>query len=266
MKKSLIILILLILTFALINCVVAVVDYSTPSKEISLGEFNRLLPFKPGGSLSVRNIQGEVAVYGWDRNEVELRAVRRLRESSRTVRFMSWKAVSPDIQVDRFGDSISISTKRRGRDDYFPFVDYELKVPQAIIIDGIFVQNGDIFVYDCFGEILLETGRGNIEVDNFSGSMKATVGIGAISTWLFDLRPEDEINLFVEEGNINIYLQEGVQAQIKAFAEKGEIISDFDLGEELPLQTFSGKIGEEEGASITLNSRNGNIYIGKIKE
>lgn len=266
MRKLKIIFILLILSFSFVNCMIAILDYSAPRGGISFGVFNRLISFKQGGSISVRNIRGDVVVYGWENNKVEIKAERKLMETTRSVRLMWWKSILPDININHFDDFISIRTQNRQNDEYSFLVDYELRVPQAIIIDEISTQDGNIYIYDCFGEINLETYRGDIEVDNYSGSMRATVGMGSISTWLYDLRAEDEINLFIEEGNINIYLQEGVQANIEASAEKGEIISDFDFSEYLPSQAFSGKIGEKDGVSIILNALNGNIYIGKIKE
>src|SRR5258708_16722235 len=51
------------------------VVWAVPSFAISK-EFNQSYPLQPGGSLELQNVNGTVDVEGWDRNEIEVHAVK----------------------------------------------------------------------------------------------------------------------------------------------------------------------------------------------
>src|SRR6266851_1148600 len=55
------------------------VVWAVPSFAISK-EFNQSYPLQPGGSLELQNVNGTVDIQGWDRNEIEVHAVKTAKQ------------------------------------------------------------------------------------------------------------------------------------------------------------------------------------------
>ncbi len=126
-------------------------------------------------------------------------------------------------------------------------------------------RRGDIIISDLYGETFIELEQGEIQVDNFSGSLHVSLGVGSVETSLMDLRKEDEIRISVEEGDIIIYLQKDVRAHIEASTLEGKVTNEFNPDEEPSTNRISFHIGEE-GAYISLSAAKGNILIKKFRE
>src|SRR2546421_8962707 len=87
---------------ALSTLLVAVV-WAVPSFAISK-EFNQSYTFQAGGSLELQNVNGTVDVQGWDRNEIEVHAVKTAKHKESDLERVS-------IEVDAKPDAISITTR-----------------------------------------------------------------------------------------------------------------------------------------------------------
>src|SRR5258705_2024901 len=79
------------------------VVWAVPSFAISK-EFNQSYPLQPGGSVELQNVNGTVDVQGWDRNEIEVHAVKTAKHKESDLERVSIQgAVQPD--------AISIATR-----------------------------------------------------------------------------------------------------------------------------------------------------------
>ena len=67
--------------------------WAVPSFAISK-EFNQSYPLQPGGSLELQNVNGTVEVQGWDRNEIEVRAVKTAKQKEREAKSLARKPSS----------------------------------------------------------------------------------------------------------------------------------------------------------------------------
>src|SRR5258708_35487967 len=83
--------------------VVLTVVWAVPSFAISK-EFNQSYPLQPGGSLELQNVNGTVEVQGWDRNEIEVHAVKTAKHKESDLERVS-------IEFDAKPDAISIATR-----------------------------------------------------------------------------------------------------------------------------------------------------------
>ena len=84
----------------------AAVVWAVPSFAISK-EFNQSYPLQPGGTVELQNVNGTVDVQGWDRNEIEVRAVKTAKQKESDLERVS-------IEVDARPDAVSIATRNRG--------------------------------------------------------------------------------------------------------------------------------------------------------
>jgi hypothetical protein len=240
------------------GCVMAVVERDQyPGVE----EFQETIPFEPDGDITLINFDGNIEITGWEQREVEIYAEihpdipRRGR-----IEFMWKNRRIPQVNVEDFDGAVKIST--RAPSETGALVDYFLKVPRSIQLEDIIAREGRIFISGVYGSIRAEIASGEIEVENFSGSLSALVTRGSISAGLYDLRKEDDIILNCREGDITLYLQEGVPVTIHAEAPKGEIMDEFQLSREEE-GLINTQIGEG-GAAIRMTALNGDIHINKI--
>jgi hypothetical protein len=249
-----------------LSCVIRVIDYYDPRGLIPIEDFQRNVPFSPGGSVTLRNFDGMIEILGWDRSEVEVYAEKMIpREEGTNIRFLGPKKDMAKIDLQRYTDeNISINTKSPSEEGENTIVDYYVKTPRFINLNGILAREGDIFIADLYGSASVKLEKGDIQVDNFSGSLDAVVQIGSIQASLYDERKEDVVTLKSYQGNITLFLQDNIDADIQAVFPGGEINSEFDLGQQEKENEINLKLGKG-GASIYIIVNNGNIDIKKIK-
>ncbi|MFC2158480.1 DUF4097 family beta strand repeat-containing protein [Acidobacteriota bacterium] len=248
------------------SCVIAVLDYPDSGSNYKAEEFHRVLPFEEEGELSLVNIHGIIEIIGQDSDELEISAEKILpRPYSRRIRVYSRSDFLPDIDVERYNNSINIQTDHRGGSDYSPQVNYFLNVPRHIHLRSIRQDSGDILVSSIFGSADIDMDEGNVIVENFSGSLTVEVRNGDIELSLFDLREEDDIRITCGTGNISVSLERDVSASIVAEAPEGEIFNEFEGDQD----AFSGRETftlRDGGARIVLEVQEGDIRITKNSE
>jgi hypothetical protein len=267
MKRIFPFMFLLILVFLLsISCVVALVDYPGVSPRYPTEQFQRSVPLKLGGTLSLINGDGPIEIYGWDREEVEIFAENVSPGwQQRRIRVFSRGHFKPRVEVDTFEDFVKIKTLLPADETIQHVVRYELNVPQSVILKEVVGRRGDVRIADLYGEAFIELEEGEVKVENFSGSLTVTVVRGSVILELLDLRSADEIRVTIDEGDITVYLQPEAEARVVARAPYGSISSEFDLPVPLPANEVSGQIGGKEGAFLSLEASSGDIQIRKIE-
>lgn len=246
-------------------CVIAVVDYGDPQGLPPAEEFHKSFYFAPGGTLSLENIDGLVEIRGWEKDEIDIFAEKMLPyPPARGVRWLRRGTPLPKIDVDRFEDLVRIKTLAAG-DNRTSDVNYSITVPQAINLKSITAVTGSILIADLYGRASVELDRGDIRVENFSGSLGVQVREGSVEASLFDIRPEDIINIHTRQGDITVSLEASIQARITGSACTGKVYSEFEAKDSMPSEKISAQLGEN-GASVTLSTLAGNITIKKITE
>jgi len=265
MKKFILIFSLMVIILFINASIIAVIEHPESSKPPKLNEFHRILPMRSGTTLSIDNPHGNVEVQGWDREEAEIFADIFLPLPHKTNFRWAWNLKPAEVDVDQFEDLIKITTTMKEEKES-NYVDYFIRAPESVKLKDIFVESGNVFIYDLYGEVVTEILYGDLEVDNFSGSLIANVVSGSVQATIYDLRMEDKILINTKEGDIVIYLEEDVIVKVEADVLNGEIFSDFDLGEIKPKEKITAQIGELEGGVLSLNAANGDIWIKKINQ
>jgi len=243
------------------SCIIAVYDYPGSREIQPYEEFQRFLPFFPGGTLSLQNTDGNIEIVGWEDHECEVYAERRVPLSSdRSFRILKFDHYIPKIEIDSFENFIKIQTVPAPAEDASNVVDYYIRVPEAVILKDIINRRGDIIIADLYGEVYAETLEGDVFVDNYSGSLHVSVEAGDVHARLIDLRSEDEIILSSNLGQITLYLEPNVSARLEMLAPNGEIVDQFTSESPSPLDTSSLEFGEGD-TLISITAENGNITI-----
>ncbi len=250
--------------FLLSACFYIRVDYPLDRGRAPIEDYRNNVPLSPGGTLSLENLNGNVEIHGWDQEELAVYAEKTIQLPDRTRFYVFPRGnLAPGIVFDKFENFVKIRTKADPENDVEGYVDYYIDVPHSINLKDIMVGTGNITVTEVYGEAYLDLVDGDIRVENFSGSLSASVGRGAVSASLFDLREEDEIILLSREGDVTLELQEDASARIEAVFPEGAIISDFEFDAPPENKKIDIQLGEG-GPKIFLTALRGDIRINKI--
>jgi DUF4097 and DUF4098 domain-containing protein YvlB len=230
-------------------------------------EFRQTFDSAPGRTLSLENDYGDVTITGWDRDQVEVVAKAATVEpqpqgSARPYRI---RKVTPEVEVQETEDGLLVRTPTFEGPGQAPAVDYEVSVPNSVVLTGIRISEGNLAIADVFGRVEASVDQGDLSIRNYSGPLRATVGTGNADVEVLDLRDRDEISITSRKGDISLRLEPGVNAIVEADAPRGEVSSDFDLGVKLPAPTVKGWIGQG-GPAVFMRAFDGRIRIIKTAD
>lgn len=229
-------------------------------------EFRKLVDFKAGGTMAVEHTLGNIGITGWDKDSVEVVATGREGESGsgRKIRVYSMEDLEPSIDVRLAGGVLRVRTRSLGGPWATGGLDYAISVPRSVNLNGISLDKGNVTVSDIYGRVDAAIFTGNLTVKNFSGAVRASLEAGQADVELLDVHDDDVIDITVKEGDITLRLQPETNARVEAESRGGEITSDYDLGQRLPVRSITSRLGNG-AARITLKASRGNIRILKAE-
>lgn len=230
---------------------------TAPSYAQVTQDFHRTVPLSATGRVSLDNVNGNVEITGWDRNEVQIDAAKTARDQQ--------KLDEARIDVNASSDSVEIKTHYpEGHTNNSPAsVRYQLHVPQNARLDRINLVNGSLTVQKVSGEVRANLINGKLRVDDLAGRAELSTVNGGIEATYASLDSVREIKLKSVNGAIELRLPNSPNAEVKASTVSGGIRSDF------PLQVQGGYVGKNlngtlgsGGTRIEVSNVSGSIHIG----
>ena len=227
-------------------------------------EFHQTYPLTATGRVSIANINGDVRISAWDRNEVKVDAVKRAYNQERL------SEVSVD--VTNTADSVMIKTRypertqnfgTRNRENNSASVEYTLTIPRGARLDGAELVNGSLDVEGLQGDVHASLVNGQVKAGGLSGEIKLSTVNGGIEASAASLNEAKGVTLSSVNGPIVLFVPSGASAQVKASTVHGAITNDFGLEVEdgqYVGHNLSGQIGSG-GPRIRLSNVNGSIAI-----
>ncbi|MBE3131029.1 MAG: DUF4097 family beta strand repeat protein [Acidobacteria bacterium] len=240
-------------------------------------DFSKTLPLKAGERFSLENVNGSVTVSTWKEDKVEIKAVKVARDDEKDLKDV-------EIRVDQSTGTVSVKAiwpKFRHR--FNVNVDFEIKVPEGVILDevetvnggveltgrygraAVGTTNGTVTVEDASGELKVYTTNGGLQVSRFEGKLQAETTNGNIR--LEGLTFKDGIAAETTNGSITLTITspEALNADLLARTTNGHITVDFPVTLKNLSQSkhrVEAKIGQG-GPEISLETTNGSIKITK---
>lgn len=222
-------------------------------------EFSQVYPLRADGTLELTNVNGAVRVEVWDKEAVEVRAVKSTPEREALLDLVA-------IDIDSRPDSLSIATR-------YPFdggievaVDYTLRVPRHARLTRLSTVNGTLRITDATSIGDLHTVNGNIEVYEGSGDIRARTTNGNV---YLEWRQEAETHGASAEttnGSVVLVIPAGIRADVEAHCMNGSFSSDlpFVMQGSDQQRVLHGQLGNG-GVPIRLGTVNGTIHIAAAK-
>jgi DUF4097 and DUF4098 domain-containing protein YvlB len=226
-------------------------------------EFDQVFPLDVGGRVSLDNVNGDVTIEVWGRDEVRVQAVKRAGSQETLDKL--------EIEIDASGDRVRIHTeypKWNGSwsgKGHRAEVEYTVTVPQLSRLDAVELVNGDLRISGVEGGVSAENVNGVIEAIGVAGEVELSVVNGNVEARFLRLDPRDEIQMESVNGRVELFLPAGAAADVEAKTVNGNISNDFGLevvkGKYVGA-TMRGTIGSG-GARINLETVNGKISLNE---
>ena len=222
--------------------------------------------------VTLSNVNGSVLVEGWDKQEIQITAYKKVRASgSEKARELLEKLEVEIIESDREIEITTHLPRRHNSGGFFAWlfdvtgtnasVKYEIKVPHKMDLE-LRSTNGGIQLFECSGSIIVHTTNGKISGDKISGNITAKTTNGSIEMEMLKLDPEEKMSLKTTNGSIWLYLPGDANVDIKAKTTNGRIRSELPFSEryEKSKRRLEGSINKG-GPLIYLKTTNGSIKI-----
>jgi DUF4097 and DUF4098 domain-containing protein YvlB len=224
-------------------------------------QFHQSYTLNPGGSIELHNVNGDVRITAWDRNEVKVDAVKTARTKERVD--------EAQIVVEATGDRVFVKTQYPEHDLTFSddgvnnpaIVEYTLMVPRSARLNRIEVVNGSLEISGVTGEVRASCVNGKLTAKNLAGdSHLSSVNSGVEANFV---HVPSRLVLTSVNGTVELTVPSDVNAEVSAKTVNGAIDNDFGLhvhhgryvGHDLRGQIGSG------GAHIDLENVNGIIDL-----
>ncbi len=222
-------------------------------------EVTSTYPLKADGSIDLSNINGTVHIEAWDKDVVEIHAVKSTQDKESTLDQVS-------INVEAKPDALSISTLYPGESGAEVAVDYTIHVPRHAHLNHLSTVNGTLRVTasESIGD--LHTVNGNIEIYGGSGNIHAHTTNGNV--YLEWKRASDASGASAEttNGSVLLAIPANTRANLEAHCRNGSFSTELPFvmkGEEEP-RVLHGKLGRG-GVPILLGTVNGAIRVVELK-
>ena len=222
----------------------------------------------PGGTVSLENVNGDVTIEVWDRNEVRVQAVK----SASSQELLD----GLEVDIDANPSSVRIDTEypssrdswgeghRQGKhEERHMKVEYTLTVPRSAAIDDVDLVNGNLLIVGVQGGVDAETVNGNVVVRDSAGETSLSTVNGGMEIYLDRLDSGDEVELEAVNGSIDLYLSSSIGADIRAESVNGTLANDFGISVakgKYVGSSFNGSVGGG-GSRVDLETVNGRITV-----
>src|SRR5215813_1303585 len=223
-------------------------------------EFHQTYTIAADGRVELDNINGDVHISSWDRNEVKVDAVKYADTKERLD--------EAKIEIDSGKDYLSIRTKYPDHNNNWNWgshnnpasVEYTLTVPRTVHLDEIKLINGALDITGMASEVRASCINGRLQAQNLSGRAQLSTVNGRLEA-KFDQLAGQSVDLNSVNGSLSLTIPSDANAEVEANTVSGNIGNDFGLHvnhHSVVGHDLRGELGNG-GAHIKLNNVNGRI-------
>jgi DUF4097 and DUF4098 domain-containing protein YvlB len=230
---------------------------SLPSFANSNEVYNQSFKLSSGGHFQLDNVNGSVQVEGWDRDEVEVQAVKTAPNDSRALEDVK-------IEVESTPGTVAVHTHYPSADVGEVAVEYHIHVPNRTLLACVTTVNGSLSVRGVNSGGELKSVNGNVEVTDSSGRFNAKTTNGDVKMELRKLRDGAPMSLETVNGSVVLGLPSNASADLKVRNTNGDLYSDFPVSSSDAIagaRAFHGRIGHGGGGPISVRTVNGGIRL-----
>ncbi len=218
-------------------------------------DFNQNYPLQLGGTFELQNVNGTVEIQGWDRNEVEVHAVKTAKQRETDLERVS-------IDVDARPNAVSVTTRYPQNEGVEVAVEYTIRVPHGAHVEHIGTVNGTLRISGLDNVEDLHAVNGDIEVFEAGGNIHAHTTNGNVHLELAHAPDKSGAAAETTNGSLVLAVPADLEAELEARCLNGNFYSELPITMESSQRPreVHGKLGRG-GAPIRLRTVNGGIRL-----
>jgi DUF4097 and DUF4098 domain-containing protein YvlB len=223
--------------------------------------FSQTAPFNATGSLSLANVNGNVEIRTWDKNQILVEG----EKSAKTDEELKQIELTIDLTDTHAGIKVHLP-KRSGwwvfGDTIRASVRFTITVPATASIEQLQTVNAALKIEGLRGSIDAKSVNGAMHATGLGGDVRLTTVNGAIDADFAAIAPQQKLSFNTVNGSITVGLPKDAGATLHGSVVNGRVSCDFPitLGDGGHGRTLSGTIGDGR-ASLRAATVNGSISI-----
>jgi DUF4097 and DUF4098 domain-containing protein YvlB len=223
-------------------------------------EFHQSYALEGHGRVVLENLNGDVNITAWDRDEVKVDARKRAHSQERLD--------DARIVVDAARGAITIRTLYAEQESPADpaIVEYDVKVPRTARLDQVKLVNGTLAIAGLQGEVRASSVNGGIRTRGLAGDVWLSTVSGRLEAMFDQIPASRSISMSSVSGSIEVLLPMDARADLQADTVSGGITSDFGLPTErgrFPGRHWSTAL-RGGGARIRVSNVNGPISVTPV--
>jgi DUF4097 and DUF4098 domain-containing protein YvlB len=227
-------------------------------------DFQKTYRLGAGGSISIRNVSGDVNVRGYDGDAVIVNGFKEGRDRDKV-----------DIEDTSGGNNVSVGVQYARNCNCDASVRFELQVPRSISYNfdkistasgditmstltgdlTVHTASGDVTVTDVTGKVNAATASGEMRVANVRGTVSARSASGDVDVQIARLEGAGNMEFSSASGDVRVSAPADLDGNVEMASATGDVRTDF------PLQVEKREYGPGERASGRLGSGSRNLRI-----
>ena len=218
--------------------------------------FDKVYPLPSGGNFQLDNINGSVQVDGWDRDEVEVTAVKTSQNGPADLDQVQ-------IDVQSLPGHIAVHTLYPTSAGNGVTVEYHVHVPQRVLLEAVKTVNGSVSVRGVRGGGDLRSVNGDVKVTDSAGRFNAKTTNGNLTLQLRHLTDGAPMDIETVNGSVVLTLPSNTRANLKVQNMNGDFSSELPVTSATAPSTlgaFRARLGAG-GGEISLRTINGGIHL-----
>ena len=260
----------ILLRASLTAALLSLVSFATT---VAAQDFQKSYRLGAGGSISIRNVSGDVEVSGYDGDQIVVSAYKEGRDRDQV-----------DVEDLSGANSVDVRARYPRHCNCDASIRFEVKVPRSTRynFEQISSASGNIKVTHVMGDLKVNTASGNVEVSNASGAIKAATASGEMSVRdvsgtvnastasgnveveIARLEGSESMKFSSASGDVSVRLPSNLDAEVYMSTASGSLRTNFPLEikdrDHGPGRRAEGRLGSGS-RQLRISTASGNVSL-----
>ncbi len=220
--------------------------------------------FSPTGTVAVHNVNGEIEVRTWDKNEIKIEG----EKSARSEEELQLIQLTIDRTPDRAYIEVKLPRRKSGwfgGGEIRANVRFLITVPASAHLEDIHTVNGGVRITGARGGAVASSVNGGVRAYDVTGSVSLTTVNGGVDARVIAVASGATIKARSVNGGVTLSLPADTSGTLDASTVNGGVDCDFPVtvSGKLNGRHVRGTIGGSGASEISASTVNGGVHIRK---
>jgi DUF4097 and DUF4098 domain-containing protein YvlB len=224
--------------------------------------FKRSGAFSATGQITLENVNGNVEIKTWDKNEILIEG----EKSAKTEEELQQIDLKIELSDSRATIKVRLPKRAGGffssKGDIRGAVRFQLTVPATVALEKISTVNSSVSINGVRGLVHASTVNGGVQATGLTGPVKLETVNGGIKARIDAVAAGQELSFNTVNGQIAVSLPKDAGFELHSSVVNGSVTCDFPLesGQKKHGRNLAGKVGDGR-AALKAETVNGGIRI-----